>query len=264
MSFFRCALAVAAIFLLAPAALAGQQEMRGESPRSGAPPLIVLELYTSQGCSFCPPADELLARLADEPGVLGLTLAIDYWDHLGWRDTLAHPEHTARQEYYNRNIRHRSVYTPQVVVDGFYFIAGSREHDVREAIRARREAARKNPSGVLLDVRRKDGKLVIDLDSTGDFAALMEKAGTGSDVSIWLMPYRNSIDVRIRRGANRGRTVTYRNVVEGLTHVGNWLGEKRTISVPLVTPDADGHAVLVQHDGKGWILAAARVEKPVR
>ena len=198
----------------------------------------VVELFTSQGCSSCPPADQLLGELASEPGIVALSLPIDYWDYLGWKDTLAKPRHSARQRGYAQLRGDREVYTPQVVVNGTVHVMGSDRSAIEMAI------ANTSHSGPTLSV---PVKLALRAD------ALAVSVGSASASSppgeVWLCALSKSVPVTIGRGENHGRTIAYHNVIRRWLKLGDWSGAARTFNVPATEFAADGVdavAVLIQ------------------
>ncbi len=207
--------------------------------------LVVVELFTSQGCSSCPPADELLAELADREDVLPLALHVDYWDYIGWRDVHADPAFTKRQKAYAHAAGAHSVYTPQMVVDGQMHIVGYKPMKLAMALRERMAG-----SPVAKIATRRDGNRVeVVVEPTGRSAA---------DCVVSLVRYTPSSTTKIERGENAGRTITYRNIVTAISPLGNWDGTSRfTRSVPVSA--GGNYAVLVQHKNAGPILGAARV-----
>lgn len=220
----RPALALALVLLAGPAL--GQSQ-----------PKVVAELLTSQGCSFCPPADALLNELAKDPQVLALTLAVDYWDYVGWKDTLALHGHSLRQKAYADQRPDKKVFTPQLVVDGLHAAKGSDRAAVQRA----------------LMTARSDGGLsvAITVQRDGDMLeiTLPHEAGLGEGVDLWACPVARSQTVAIGRGENVGRNVTYANVVRGWVRVASWQGDARRFRVPLKDLQRDGAdqvAVLLQ------------------
>jgi hypothetical protein len=212
----------------------------------------VIELFTSQGCSSCPPADRLMGELAKDPSLLVLTLPVDYWDYLGWRDTLAHAAFTARQKGYSAMRGDRQVYTPQAVINGVAHAVGSE----REALARAIAASRAEPStlGVAMAIDREGNGFLVRIGAA--------PAGVAGQGIVVVMPVANSRVVQIGRGENNGRSVTYTNVVRGLTVIGTWDGDSRTMPIPAAAlgSDSDGFVVLLQsgHARKpGRILAAA-------
>ncbi|WP_029032896.1 DUF1223 domain-containing protein [Salinarimonas rosea] len=227
------------------------------APASGGAqtaPRAVVELFTSQGCASCPPADAALVEMARDPDLLALTLPVDYWDYLGWADTLADPAHTARQRGYAEARGDRMVFTPQMVVNGTFACIGSKPADVADALeRARAEVAASGerlPVPVAVEVAA--GEARIDVGAgTGD---------AGAPADVWLLAVAREEEVAIGRGENSGRHATYANVVRGMTKVGEWTGEARTWRHALAGR-GDFHVVLVQTrdgDHPGPIVGAGR------
>jgi hypothetical protein len=213
-------------------------------------PRAVIELFTSQGCSSCPPADRLMTELAKDPTLIVLTLPVDYWDYLGWKDTLAHSAFTYRQKSYSAVRGDRQVYTPQAVINGLAHAVGSERASIDQAILTTRTQA-----GVLsVDVRIEKGE--------GGLRAIVP-ANQGLSGHVWVLPMVKERSVQIGRGENTGRSVTYANVVRGITRIATWNGEALTIDIPAtaISSDAEGMIVLVQagSDKKpGAIIGAAR------
>jgi hypothetical protein len=221
---------VAAVFASASAAMAAETR-------------AVVELFTSQGCSSCPAADHLLGELAKDSSIVAMTLPIDYWDYLGWKDTLAKPGHTARQRAYAKIRGDRAVYTPQVVVNGVAHVQGSAKALIEGAI-----AQTLQPASTL--------SVPVTLATAGDKINVKVAASKDARASgeIWLCSLTRSVPVSIGRGENRGKTITYYNVVRRWVKLGEWNGGERTWSVPLSDINADGVnsiAVLVQGDDNG-------------
>ncbi len=217
--------------------------------------LPVVELFTSQGCSSCPPADAYMGELAARKGVLALTFPVDYWDYMGWKDTLAHPANAKRQKAYARLRGDRDVYTPQMVVNGMSHVVGSRKDQVEKA---------------LLDTDRKlasdrvDVSLVANRDTLSIRIGAAPEAGKSGKATVWLILYQKKAAVKIGRGENRGRAITYYNVVHEMTPAGMWTGKPLNITLPksdLIGQGYDGCAVLLQRDGGGVILGAARLDR---
>lgn len=198
---------------------------------AGEPPKAVVELFTSQGCSSCPPADAKLTAISRRPDVIALTMPVDYWDYLGWRDTLAKPAFTARQRAYADERGDRKVYTPQMVVNGAVACIGSNESQVDQVL-ARAADGERLP--VPVEVHRSGRSLTIDVG-----------AGSGGPAEVWLLPVRRQETVAIGRGENQGRKATYSNVVQGLEKLGTWTGAQGRFTAQ-GQADADGYVVLLQ------------------
>lgn len=224
MKSLRPALALALVLLAGPAL--GQSQ-----------PKVVAELFTSQGCSFCPPADALLNELAKDPQVLALTLAVDYWDYVGWKDTLALHGHSLRQKAYADQRPDKKVFTPQLVVDGVHAAKGSDRAAVQRALMTARSDSDLN---VPITVRREGDALEI---------TLARDATLEDGAELWACPVARSQTVSIGRGENGGRSVTYVNVVRGWVRVASWQGDARQFRVPLKDLQREGVdqvAVLLQ------------------
>jgi hypothetical protein len=206
-------------------------------PPAVAEPRAVVELFTSQGCSSCPAADRLLGELATDPSLVALSLSIDVWDYLGWKDTLASPRNTARWQGYSKSRGDRERYTPQVVVNGAVHALGSD----RAAIDAAIIKSRQNEAAMSVPVNavRSGDQLAIVLPSGAPAVA--------AHVSVWALA--KSVTVAITRGENKGRTITYHNVVRRWIDLGPWNAATNRWSVPLRDLAGDGiemAAVLVQ------------------
>lgn len=207
-------------------------------------PGVVVELFTSQGCVSCPPADALMGRLADRPGVIALSLHVDIWDYLGWRDRFAQPAFTERQKAYARAEGSRSLFTPQMIVAGTYRLGGVRGMELADLLQA--EAAR--PARVQLVLRRVGAMLEI-------VARAEPPLERGAVVD--LVRYHPQATVSIGAGENAGRTVTHHNIVTLWETLGRWDGNGPvTFHVRLEGPEPA--VVIVQEQGPGAILAAAR------
>ena len=200
----------------------------------------VIELFQSQGCSSCPPANASLIEFSARPDVLALNFAVDYWDRLGWKDTFARPEYTQRQYDYAHSLRGSGVYTPQIVVNG-------RADGVGDEVSEMEALARKTDRGASgPEVRIEGGEVVI-----GAGAA----PAHGADV--WLALYDpRTVNVAVPRGENAGRTLPHKNIVHRLVLVGHWNGEAAHFALP--SGEGLSRAVLVQSAGAGPIIAAAK------
>ncbi|MEM7567552.1 MAG: DUF1223 domain-containing protein [Pseudomonadota bacterium] len=203
-----------------------------------------VELFTSQGCSSCPPADAYLAELAARDDVVALSFHVDYWDRLGWPDTLASPAYSARQRDYARARGDGQVYTPQIVVGGRAHAVGSAQGDV-EALVATLSASTR------VECAEDGGRLTVDL--TGDAAA--------KDASVWLATFKTETVVPIARGENRDRTITYSHSVTALEELADWSGEatRMDFAMPALGP-GQGAAVFVQ-TADGRVLGADYVKR---
>jgi hypothetical protein len=202
-----------------------------------AEPRAVIELFTSQGCSSCPPADQLLGELTSDASVIAVSVPVDYWDYLGWKDTLADPHNTARQKAYAHARGDGQVYTPQVVVNGTLHALGSDKAAIELAI----AASRKNGAMSLLPTLTVgEGRLNVTVPDLVD-------ARAGGEV--WLVGVVKAATIAIARGENKGRTITYHNVARRWLKLGDWTGKANSWSIPAQTFKAaniDEAAVLVQ------------------
>lgn len=224
----RCLVMPAALALAVSAALAGAH----------ADPRAVVELFTSQGCSSCPPADRLLGQLAHDPALVTLSLPVDYWDYLGWKDTLADSRHTTRQRGYARVRGDRDVYTPQAVINGALHAPGNDKAAIDAAILA----SKSDPSTLSVPV-----KLVVSADKVD--VKLASGASAPASGEVWLCELTKAVPVAIARGENGGKTVVYHNVVRRWVRLGEWDGSEHSFSVPTADFSQDGIdalAVIVQ------------------
>ncbi len=228
-SLFRQCLAVAAMLCCVGATNA--------QPRP-----VVVELFTSQGCSSCPPADAYLGKLSTRADVLALSFHVDYWDDLGWRDRFALAESVKRQNLYARNLGRSSVYTPQLVVDG-------RDDSVGSDGKAVARALSENRDGVPVGVSVRDAEVLVEIGA--------QPGVPPSDVM--LVAYLRHAVSAIGRGENAGRTLEEFNVVRNLRTLGVWKGQAQSFRVPVVSlpSDATDVAVLVQPSGQAPIIGAA-------
>lgn len=214
-------------------------------PKPAAMTPVAVELFTSQGCSSCPPADALIEKLSKEPNIVALVRPVTYWDRLGWKDTLAREENTRLQRRYaDRGGVGSGVYTPQAVVQGGSAAVGSNEPKLRQLIGAE---------------KRKPGPVVsASLESDGG-RNLMIGAGNSAASDVTLLALKREVIVRIGAGENGGRTVRYTNVVLSEQLIGSWMGRPAAIRIAgsaMKAGDADGHAIIVRERGSGRIVAA--------
>jgi hypothetical protein len=206
---------------------------------------VVVELYTAQGCADCPQANELLMKLAEEPGVIALTFPVDYWDYLGWRDTFAKPEFSDRQRAYMKALKLRDVYTPQIVVDGRRQLAGVKPDEVEAAVRD----AQRDP-GVRPEIAP-SGKTHVQIGSG---------RVTSGGATVWLVRYAADVrDVEVKKGENKGRTVHHGDLVRELVKVGFWAGHPVSLRVPKAGEPGLKTVILIQSVRTGRILAARRL-----
>jgi hypothetical protein len=203
------------------------------------PPLTVVELFQSQGCSSCPPANANLIALSGRPDLLTLSFGVTYWDQLGWKDTFASPQYTARQWDYARGLHHSQVYTPQVVVNGKADITGRDKAELESLIR--REA---DESAAPVEIA--DGRVRLGSGRSGRY-------------DVWLVRFNPRIEnVPISRGENGGLTLPHKNVVKQLVKLGVWNGAPAQFPLPAATQQGLQAAILVQAGPGGAIVAAVR------
>jgi hypothetical protein len=212
----------------------------GLSAHAAAKPPVVVELYQSQGCSSCPPADLNVNALADRPDVLALSFAVTYWDQLGWKDTFARDAFTARQYDYAKGFKRSQVATPQVVINGRSDLVGNNRAQLDAAI------AKAAPlPGPALTV------------SAGKVSIAASAAPAEADV--WLVRYDPRVQqVAVRRGENAGKTLPHRNIVKELVRLGAWTGKSATFALPAASDPNLKTAILVQARRGGPILAAVK------
>lgn len=229
-------LALSSAFSLAPTTAAAQ-------------PLVVAELFTSQGCSSCPPADEVLAELANEENVLALSIHVDYWDYLGWKDKLAQREFSDRQRSYANNRGDRMVYTPQLVINGREHLIGNHKDEVDAALK------RAPAMTATVEISSNDMGIKAIVDGTLPTHAKM--------ATVFLASVSDKKTAKVLRGENTGKTLTYVNVVNEIRPIGMWSGGKATFSMPkreLMKHRTNQCVILIQlesDDGPGRIIGAS-------
>lgn len=231
-------------------------------PQGPMPALpVVVELYTAQGCSSCPPADALLAEMANRPDLLALSFHVDYWDYLGWTDSFASPVFTQRQTAYADAFGERGLYTPQMIVAGMDTLLTPRPADLEMLI----EAHRARPARLAVSVQTEGLRHRI---------TLTPRRGAAGPAQVLLLRYLPERRVTMLAGENRGREVVYRNVVAGIDMLADWDGRRElhlNVSAGETVSDARDsrgqplppdtrHAIIVQQTGPGAILAAIRLD----
>ena len=210
---------------------------------------VVVELFTSQGCSACPPADALLGRLSRDSSIVSISWHVDYWNDLGWEDTLSRADFTARQKAYQKSLDVRFIYTPQIVVNGAWETVGSKERKVEDLI----EKGRKTSLRVPLTYERRPDGLEVHIES-GEIEA---------PATLWLVNTRSREDVDIAAGENSDRSLTYINVAKGVRKLGTYTGAAQTVMIPandLGRDGSDGCALLLQEGGSGPIIGALAID----
>jgi len=231
-------------------ALWGAASVAPAAAQESAP--VVVELYTSEGCSACPSADAFLFELRQRPGVIALAFHVDYWDYLGWKDRFARHDFTTRQRAYARALGSPMVYTPQLVVNGASHVVGSDREQVDAAIAAAGQR------GMLIDIGldwAPDDSLVVSIPA----AAIPGKA------TIWFVRYAEGDETAVTAGENAGLNLRHANIVEELTAIGMWDGRAMVINLPREavageSGEAFGCAVLIQPEGLGPILATREID----
>lgn len=243
----RIGAGIAALFLAATATV-------GEAATSEATrPIAVVELFTSQGCASCPPADAILKELSGKPGVIALSFNVDYWDYLGWADTLASPKNTQRQRVYAENRGFGEVFTPEMVINGVQNTVGSRRDAVMELIEA--QLSRPATDFVNVSAQLQGQELIIHVDDHQGIEAV-------ESATIWLMMISPEETVKIERGENRNKRLTYSNVVRDVLPVGMWYGDAVVIRLPareLASGTAPICVIVIQTDNQGPIIGATMV-----
>ncbi|HXV00325.1 MAG TPA: DUF1223 domain-containing protein [Caulobacteraceae bacterium] len=209
-----------------------------------ARPLVVVELYTAQGCGSCGKADALAAGLADHAGLTALTFNVDYWDYLGWKDTFAQSEFADRQRAYDKRFGLRDVYTPQVIIDGIAQASGDNPAEIDRLIRAARRARVSGPD--------------ITPRADGTVAVMTGRAPRGGD-DVWLIRYDpRTQSVVVKDGETKGQTLAHRNVVRQLIKLGDWTGKRRVFHLPAAKEEGLETLILVQAPNGGRIVGALR------
>lgn len=210
-------------------------------------PVTVVELYTSQGCHSCPPADAYLGKIAGREDIVALSFHVDYWDYIGWKDKFALPGNTKRQRKYAGHLGMGYIYTPQLVVQGMAHSAhGSEASDL---VRDLRGAKR-----VDVNMTHVDGGLKVDI-ADGPFE--------NETARVLVVAYDDKHETKIDRGENSGKTLAYYNVVRDIARVGRWSGKAKSFNITeeqLKMAGRDGCAVLVQSTKTGRILGAAKID----
>lgn len=237
----RAPFAIMALLTVTAGSVAALESSRGAAqtatPRHGGP--VLVELYQSQGCSSCPPADVNVNALADRPDVVALSFGVTYWDDLGWRDSFAKPQFTERQWDYSRFNHQGNVATPQVWINGNRTIVGNNRAELDGSIR---EASNDGPALAI-----KDGNVTV---------AASRAPSQGADV--WVANFDpRTVQVAIRAGENGGRTIPHRNIVHQLTKVGHWTGGSANYALPRAAPGL-ATAVFLQAGRGGPVIAATK------
>jgi hypothetical protein len=232
----RDALSIGAAAIASPF-LATRTQAASDTP-------VLVELFTSQGCSSCPAADKLAATLT---GATVVSFNVDYWDYLGWRDTLAKPEYTQRQMDYAKSRGDNDVYTPQMIIDGAAHAVGSNQASVTNAISTAYKAQVKVP----MTLSANDMELIVDLGAG-------EAVG---EATLWLMAIAPTVLVKVEHGENSGRDISYHNVVRKLVPAGMWNGQSAKLTFPrsaIITDDVKMCLAVLQKGKVGQVLGMAK------
>ncbi len=246
----RLATLLALIIALALPSSRMQAQETGINP-SFPPPKNVLELFTSQGCDTCPPADAVLASYAERPDVVAISLPVDIWDYLGWKDTLASDKNSERQKAYAKARGDGAIYTPQVVVNGMVGVNGSDSGAINEAIKTTDEKLK--TMRVPIRFWHERNSIIIE---AGDAPPGFES----KTATIWFAVVQKRANVPVQRGENVGKTLTYTNIVREMVPVGTWNGKAMNLQLArtaIMRPETEACIVLLQEEKAGPILGAA-------
>lgn len=233
------------VFLLITMFFATNQAMAQErvKPVTGVKPIVV-ELFTSEGCSSCPPADAYMGELVRQKDVLALTFHVDYWDYIGWKDRFADPAYTQRQRYYASVFGSHTVYTPQMVVGGALDVVGSDKEGVGQALNV---------------ARARLTTYEISLEKRGDaYYAILPEAPISGAANIWAIAYESQDASQADAGENAGRHLPSFNIARNLKLIGQWNGQQTEFAIPALAKDKvpDGIAILANLNQSGQIVAA--------
>jgi hypothetical protein len=211
----------------------------GSTPAAASQAPTVVELFTSQGCSSCPPANANLVTLSKDPKILALSFSVTYWDYLGWKDSFGKPEFTKRQATYEPALGQSSPFTPQMVINGHYSTVGVDLKEIRTQV-----AAEKKLSGPAIKF-------------TGQVATIDAGAAPASPADIWFVRYdAGTVEVPVSRGENAGATLPHAHVVRALVHLGTWSGKALSLTLPNAG-NGSKSAIIVQVQNGGKVLSAA-------
>jgi hypothetical protein len=228
----RMPMMVAAVLALA---------LQAESARAEGP--VLVELFTSQGCNSCPPADAYLGDLAKRKDVVALAFHVDYWDYIGWKDPFAKAAWTQRQRAYQGALRISTIYTPQMVVDGGEHAVGSDRRAVETLIG--KAASRSRPS----------------LSASATASGLRLSISGEGRGELWIVGYDPRHETKVARGENAGKTLAEFNIVRGMTKLEPWSGGAARLDVPKeALPEGSAFVALLQEPGQGRVLAVATVQ----
>ncbi|MGX0976577.1 hypothetical protein ACSSVY_002297 [Roseovarius sp. MBR-51] len=215
-----------------------------ERPERDRP--VVVELFTSQGCASCPPADAFFLELVAREDVVALSLHVDYWDYIGWTDSFGSPDNSARQRGYAKTAERKMVYTPQMIINGEDHVVGTRLKDVSDLIEKHRAQA---TNGIDVDVTRNENR--VQIRATADPARAMP-------LMVQLVRYIPKETVAIERGENAGQTITYANIVTEMTPLTVW-DSREPLELDVELAREDNAVVLLQYMDHGTIEAVAHL-----
>jgi len=216
-------------------------------PPAAAEDVTVVELFTSQGCSSCPPADAQLRELSKEAGIVALSLHVNYWDYIGWKDPFASATTTERQHLYASSLKQRFVYTPEMVIDGYTDINGANPAQVKSTIAKARSRDRLR---LKVEASVDGGKVKVSIPA----------ADGGKKASVWLFEIDREHTTQVARGENGGRTLVNANVVRSLKKIGEWDGDAVELTADLdEAGDRDACAIVIQEAATGPVLGATLV-----
>lgn len=238
--------------LLAPIAAATVTPSVAQEPTGAGQPAVipraVVELYTSQGCSSCPPADAVLKKLSADPSIIALSLPVDYWNYLGWKDTFGSSRNSDRQRNYARARGDGAIYTPQAIVNGETHVNGASEAEINQAIQS--TSTKAGPQHI--PVRFWQERNTLNFALGGE-----EQGHAPREATIWLGVVQTSGTVDVKQGENEGKQITYTNIVRELTPIGIWKGRPLEIQLPraaLMQAEVQKIVVLLQEDRSGPII----------
>ena len=247
--------------LTAALAIGGTLFALSANPTAAKPqkPKTLVELFTSQGCNSCPPANALLKKYNDRDDVIALSLPVDYWDYLGWPDTFGKKQFSNRQRRYASTRGDGQVYTPQVVANGVAHAVGSRPHAVNGAIK--KSYGTVSHHQIPLSITKQGNTLTIS-SNTADKDSFLQTDKRKVKTTLWLAMTTKKVEVAVPRGENHGKIITYYNVVRDLKPVATWTGQPLTITLPKnvsMNEKTDGCVVFLQEGTVGPIIAAAEL-----
>ncbi len=217
---------------------------------------VVVELFTSQGCSSCPPADDVLAEFSRQKDILALSYSVDFWDYLGWKDTFAQPDCVIRQRKYNISLGKSGIYTPQMIIQGTHDLVGSRQQTAKRMVarmRADMTARQQATPDIIFTLA---GNMI-------DLGISPRKTGSSPRATIWIIGYDYEKTVTITDGELKGQIKKYHNVVQAIKRIGSWRGKDIRLTLSrqdIGERDYDGYALLLQTGGTGPIIAAAKLK----